>query len=157
MARKPEGGWLNETEQQAWQGLIAFAMLALPELERTMRAFGLVHIEYGLLAALSERASRLSDLAALMDMSQSRLSHRMNKLRDRGLVTVRPCTHDGRATIAEITEDGRALVDEIAPRHVEDVRRLIFAHLDPGQTEALATALTAVASGLTSCPFTAES
>ncbi len=132
-------------------------MLALPELERTMRAYGLVHIEYGLLAALSGKPFRLSDLAALLNMSQSRLSHRMNKLRDRGLVTVRPCAHDGRSTIAEITEDGRALVAEIAPQHVEDVRRLLFDHLDPDQTKSLADALTAVASGLASCPSRTES
>jgi DNA-binding MarR family transcriptional regulator len=157
VGREPEGGWLNETEWQAWRGLIAFAMLGLPELERTMRPHGLVHVEYGLLAALSTRPLRLSDLAATLDMSQSRLSHRMNKLRERGLVTVRPCAHDGRSTIAEITEEGRALVGEIAPQHVEDVRRLIFDHLQPCQVKALGEALAVVADRLGSCPSRGDS
>ncbi|GAA0977739.1 MarR family transcriptional regulator [Acrocarpospora macrocephala] len=148
---EPRGGWLDETEQRAWQGLLAFAMLALPELERAQRRHGLVHIEYGLLAALTERPFRLSDLASMLNMSQSRLSHRMNKLRDRGLVTVRPCLEDGRVTIAEITPSGRSLVEKIAPEHVEDVRRLVFDSLNPDQTHALADALQAVMSGLRMC------
>jgi DNA-binding MarR family transcriptional regulator len=148
---EPRGGWLDDTEQRAWQGLLGFAMLALPELERAQRRHGLVHIEYGLLAALSDHPYRLSDLAAMLNMSQSRLSHRMNKLRDRGWVTVRQCPDDGRVTIAEITPTGRALVEQIAPGHVEDVRRLIFDNLDPAQTRALADALTSVMSGLRTC------
>ncbi len=126
-------------------------MLALPELERAHRRHGLVHIEYGLLAALSDRSYRLSELAAMLTMSQSRLSHRMNKLRDRGLVLLSPSPEDGRVTVAEISPAGRALVESIAPGHVEDVRRLVFDNLTPAQTEALADALTAVIGGLGSC------
>jgi hypothetical protein len=50
----------------------------------TFRAHGLVHVEYGLLAGLSEQPDglRLCDLARVMNVSPSRLSHRMRKLAD---------------------------------------------------------------------------
>lgn len=127
-------------------------MLVLPEVERGHRRYGLVGVEYAVLVALNEKVFRLSDLAAALKMSQSRLSHRMSKLISRGLVVVRPCPGDGRASLAEITSSGRALLEEVAPRHVEDVRRLIFDHLDCAQAEALAEALGAVVSGVVSCP-----
>ncbi|MEZ0071812.1 MarR family winged helix-turn-helix transcriptional regulator [Planotetraspora sp. GP83] len=152
MARQPDGGWLDETESRAWQGLLALAMLVLPEIERGHRRYGLVGVEYAVLVALSEKVFRLSDLAAALKMSQSRLSHRMSKLISRGLVIVRPCPGDGRASLAEITPCGRALLEELAPRHVEDVRRLIFNHLDHAQVAALADALGSVVSGLVACP-----
>ena len=83
--------WLTETEQRAWQGILIIDLLAFPEMERTFKAFGLVQVEYGLLARLSDKPEgmRLCDLAEILNVSQSRLSHRMNKLRERGLVEVR--------------------------------------------------------------------
>jgi len=47
-------------------------LVAMPELERTFRPYGIVHVEYGLLATLSDigdEGMRLSDLAAAMNMS----------------------------------------------------------------------------------------
>src|SRR6266699_5657638 len=93
-----EPDWLTDTEQRAWQGMLVIALLAFPDMERTFKAYGLVQIEYGLLARLSDQPDgmRLCDLAEIMNVSQSRLSHRMNKLRERGLVEVRASSDDGR-------------------------------------------------------------
>jgi DNA-binding MarR family transcriptional regulator len=145
-----ESQWLTDTEQRAWRSLLVLTYIGLPELERTFRAHGLVQVEYGVLTQLSEELEglRLCDLAGNMNVSQSRLSHRMNKLLDRGLVEVRPSPEDGRVSIAHITPKGKELVELIAPVYVSDVRRLIFDHLEPGQVAALAEALGAVAQGL---------
>jgi DNA-binding MarR family transcriptional regulator len=142
--------WLDDIEQQAWRGLLVLTYIGLPELERTFRAHGLVQVEYGLLVELSEQPEglRLCDLAERMNVSQSRLSHRMNKLLDRGVVEVRPSDEDGRVSIARITTKGIELMERIAPDHVSDVRRLIFDHLEPAQVTALADALGAVAEAL---------
>jgi DNA-binding MarR family transcriptional regulator len=150
-----EPRWLDDTERRAWMSLLAVVLVGFPELERTFRPHGLVHVEYGLLAALSnaDGGLRLSELAGQMNMSPSRLSHRMRKLLELGYVeiTADPC--DGRASIARVTAAGRRFAEQIAPAHVADVRRLIFDHLDPAQTAALADALGTIADKFgDSCP-----
>lgn len=145
--------WLTDVEQRAWLSLITVVLVGLPDIERTFRAHGLIHVEYGLLAGLSQRPDgmRLCDLASAMNMSPSRLSHRMRKLVERGYVELRGSEADGRVSIAAITPAGRRLVDEIAPQHVRDVRRLLFDRLDDRQTAALADALGTVADQITGC------
>jgi DNA-binding MarR family transcriptional regulator len=145
-----EPQWLNDTEQKAWQGLLALTLLGFPELERTFKAYGLVHVEYGLLHELSQRSEglRQCDLAEGMNVSQSRLSHRMNKLRERGLVDVLPSQEDGRVSVAYITDTGRDLLRQIAPKHLADVRQMIFDQLSDEQVTALADALDTVAAKL---------
>lgn len=145
-----EPRWLDETEQRAWQGLVVVTLLGWPELERTFKEYGLVHVEYGLLHQLSQRPEglRQCDLAQGMNVSQSRLSHRMNKLRERGLVDVVPSQEDGRVSMAYITDEGRKLLAELAPRHLEDVREMIFDRLSAEQVAGLADALDAVAAHL---------
>jgi len=150
-----EARWLDDTERRAWMSLLAVVLVGFPELERTFRPHGLVHVEYGLLAALSDAGEglRLSDLAGVMNMSPSRLSHRMRKLVDLGYVEISGDACDGRVSIARVTDAGREFAASVAPAHVADVRRLIFDHLDPAQTEALADALGAIAGKLgESCP-----
>lgn len=83
---------------------------------------------------------------------QSRLSHRIRKLVERGHVQVMPCGTDGRVSIARITDAGRRVLDELRPAHLHDVRRLLFEHLGPDQVAALADALDAVVTCLAAYP-----
>ncbi len=142
-----EPGALTEPEERAWRGLMTVVALGLPQIERTFREHGLVHIEYLLLQSLAQTPDglRLSDLAGCARSSQSRLSHRMRKLIDLGYVAQLPCGTDGRVTIAQITDEGRAMLDTLCPAHLRDVRRVLFDHLDESQLAALAGALEAVA------------
>ena len=143
-----EPQWLDATERRAWMSLVVVMLVAMPDLERTFRPYGIVHVEYGLLARLSEiddQGMRLSDLAATMNMSPSRLSHRMRKLVDRGYIELTGSNADGRVSIAHITDKGREFVAEVAPVHLRDVRRLFFDDLSVEQTKALADALGTVA------------
>src|SRR5690348_14385958 len=98
-----EPRWLDDTERRAWLSLVAVMLVAMPELERTFRPYGIVHVEYGLLARLCEighEGMRLSDLAATMNMSPSRLSHRLRKLVDRGYIGLTGSDDDGRVSLA---------------------------------------------------------
>lgn len=139
--------WLTETEKRAWRALIAIVQTGLPQLEATFRELNLLHIEYALLVALSEAPGdslRMSALAEAASISQSRLSHRVHRLVERGLIKQSPCTEDGRVIYAELTAAGRSLIEEVAPQYVEDVRSMIFEALTEDQTAALADALESV-------------
>jgi DNA-binding MarR family transcriptional regulator len=142
---------LTDDEQRAWNGLLAVMLVGMPRVERTFREHGLVHIEYGLLVGLAGGPRRLTDLATVLNMSASRLSHRLSKLVDRGYVRLAASPDDRRVTIAEITDEGRALMAQIAPGHLGEIRRVIFDHLDPAQTAALAEALSVIGDRLGAC------
>ena len=46
---------LDDSERQAWKSLVTVVNVGIPQIERTFRQHGLVHIEYAVLAVLSER------------------------------------------------------------------------------------------------------
>ena len=69
-----EPQWLDATERRAWMSLVAVMLVAMPELERTFRPHGIVHVEYGLLAALGDIGDpgmRLSDLAHVTEKGRA--------------------------------------------------------------------------------------
>jgi len=146
-----EPRWLDETQQQAWQGFLVVFLRAFPEIERTFKADDLLSVQYGILVALADAPGhtlRLTDLADMANTSQSRLTHRLRKLVSRGDVEISNDPDDGRAKNATLTEAGRRRLDSISPSHAEDVRRLIFDSLSTKQTAALADALSSIAAGL---------
>lgn len=143
--------WLDATQQQAWRALLVLAHRGLPQLERTLKAHGVLVVHYQILVALSEAPNdtmRLSDLADAANVSQSRLTHRLRTLLDRGDVTITADTDDRRGKHATLTPTGRRRLEALAPLHVDDVRRLIFDHLDGPETEAFAHALSKIATAL---------
>lgn len=147
---------LDDDESTAWRALMVFWRQGLPMLEGTFRRVGLNHLEYGLLAVLSEQpdgAMSAGELAALAGVSTSRLAHRLKQLEADGHVARRADPHDGRAVIVAITAQGQRTVDELYSQHLADVRALVFDRLTHDQTVALADSMTAVASGLTDHPF----
>lgn len=112
-------------------------------LDRQLQAdSGLAHSDYAVLATLSgapDRRLRMSDLAALMDYSQSRLSHAMTRIERAGWVSRVPCLDDKRVLYAVLTEDGQAVLAEAAPGHVAHVQKLVFDHLNAAQVRQLKT------------------
>jgi len=146
-----EHRWLNATQQQAWQGLLVIFLRAMPEIERTFKANELLGVQYGILVALADEPNstlRLTDLADLANTSQSRLTHRLRNLVSRGDIEITEDAQDRRAKNATLTKAGKQRLDDIAPKHVEDVQRLIFDHLSQHQTAALADALSTIAANL---------
>jgi DNA-binding MarR family transcriptional regulator len=133
--------WLSEDEQRAWRRLGAVTMLLPAALESQLqRDAGLTHFAYWVLAMLSEapdRTLRMSELAALAHGSQSRLSHLVAKLEERGWVRRERVGGDGRGHVAVLTDAGYELLVATAPKHVEEVRRLVFDALTPEEVHAL--------------------
>lgn len=143
--------WLDETQQQAWRALLVLVNRGLPQLERTLKAHGLLVVHYSILVALSASPNdtmRLVDLADAANVSPSRLTHRLRTLVDRGDVAITADTDDRRGKHATITATGRRRLETIAPLHVEDVQRVVFDQLDGPETEALASSLSKVARAL---------
>jgi DNA-binding MarR family transcriptional regulator len=143
--------WLDETQQQAWRALLVFINRGLPQLERTLKGHDLLVVHYSMLVALSSAQNdtmRLSDLADAANLSQSRLTHRLRTLVERGIVEITADPDDGRGKNATLTTSGRALLESVAPLHAEDVQQLFFDHLTPTDSANLASALSKVAYSL---------
>jgi DNA-binding MarR family transcriptional regulator len=133
--------WLDDTEKRAWRSLILVAQLLPGTLDRQLQAdSGLAHYDYAVLATLSDAPGqklRMSDLAALMDFSPSRLSHAMSRLEKADWVRRVPCARDKRVQYAELTERGQSVLTEAAPCHVAQVRSLVFDHLSGPEVRQL--------------------
>jgi DNA-binding MarR family transcriptional regulator len=133
--------WLNELEQEAWRALVVLTQLLPGALDRQLQAdAGVAHSDYAVLVTLSEspsRRMRMSDLASIMDYSQSRLSHAMNRIEKLDWVRREPCPSDKRVFYAVLTDRGHAILTEAAPGHVSHVRRIVFDHLSTTQVRQL--------------------
>jgi DNA-binding MarR family transcriptional regulator len=100
----------------------------------------LTHFDYLCLAMLSEtdgRIMRMSQLAAQVNASLSRLSHVIKKLETRGWVARTPCEESRRVTMVSLTDDGWQVLVKAAPGHVETVRDLVFDGLDAEDVQSL--------------------
>lgn len=99
---------------------------------------GLPHLYYSVLANLSEapdRRLRMTDLAASLKVTRSRLTYAVARLEKDGTVRREACPGDGRGSIAVLTEAGARLLERTAPGHVETVRAAVFDRLTPEQVE----------------------
>ncbi len=118
--------WLTPAEARAWRGYRTMRGLLDLRLARDLaRDSGLSEPDYDVLSTLGETEGnriRLTELAAHMLWSNSRLSHHIARMEQRGLVTRDPCPDDGRGSLIGLTPAGRAALDAAAPKHVESVR-----------------------------------
>ncbi|MEU4533851.1 MarR family transcriptional regulator [Streptosporangium sp. NPDC023825] len=140
--------WLDDDEQRTWRAFLAVSQLVQEELDRQLqRDSGMPHAYYAMLVKLSEapgRTMRMSELAAEVNSSQSRLSHAVKRLEERGWVRREPCAADRRVSWAVLTDQGLAVLTAAAPGHVEAVRQTLFDRLTPDQLRQLAEICAAV-------------
>ncbi len=133
--------WLDDDEQRAWLRLAGVMLKLSPALDSQLqRDSDLTHFDYLCLAMLSESDDRtlpMSDLAARVNASLSRLSHVVTKLERRGWVARRPSPHSRRVTLVSLTDEGWQVLVKAAPGHVETVRSLVFEGLSPEDVAAL--------------------
>ncbi|HEY4453163.1 MAG TPA: MarR family transcriptional regulator [Pseudonocardiaceae bacterium] len=137
----PEPQWLNQTEQQTWAAVAGVIMKLPAALDaQLLRDAKLTLFEYFVLSALSmadERTMTMSQLAAIVNGSQSRLSNVVKQLEQRGWVHREPYPENRRYTNAVLTDAGWEKVTSAAPDHVAAVRRLLFDPLSAEQVVAL--------------------
>lgn len=133
--------WLDADEQRAWLRLAGVMLKLAPALDSQLqRDAGMTHFEYLCLAMLSQaedRTLRMSELAAQVNASLSRLSHVVKKLEQRGWVERQPSPDSRRVTLARLTDEGMRELVTAAPGHVQTVRSLVFDGLTPDDVAAL--------------------
>lgn len=128
--------WLEVDQQQAWRALIEFCGRLVDGMDADVSRFGLTGPDYEVLVHLSEAQDeglRMSELASRVLVSKSRLTYRVDRLEERGLVVREPCETDRRGFIARLTPAGSKMLSEAAPYHVQGVRDRIVRHLDDGE------------------------
>jgi DNA-binding MarR family transcriptional regulator len=148
-----EPRWLDEDEKQLWMGWVFATRVFWEEVERDLqREAGMPFGYYDILVMLSEtpgRRLRMSDLADSTQSSRSRLSHAVTRLEELGWVRRESCPDDRRGALAVLTDEGFAALEAAAPRHVENVRGVIFDTLDDDQVRRLGEISEALARRLT--------
>ena len=140
--------WLDDDQQRTWRAWLTVSELLPRALDAQLqRDAGISHAAYVVLAMLSEspsRSRRMSDLARRANQSQSRLSHTVARLEERGWVRRERSADDGRGNLAVLTDAGWDVVRSAAPGHVDAVREAMFGPLTAEQTRALGEALQAI-------------
>ena len=100
MAETP---WLTRAEQETWIALVNVAMRLEGNLDTHLRRDGGVTLaEYLVLAMLSENPDRtltLSELAARINSSASRMSHVVTRLENRGWLHRQPSPTDRKSVV----------------------------------------------------------
>src|SRR5437588_3792943 len=136
--------WLTEDEQRAWRGLLRMTSQLNARMNRQLQDdYGISLADYDVLVVLSEapEGRRVFEIADSLAWEQSRVSHQLARMQQRGLVAREECRTDARGAFVVLTEAGRAAIERAAPAHVETVRQLVFDGLSRDQLAAL-TAVT---------------
>jgi DNA-binding MarR family transcriptional regulator len=134
--------WLDAEERRAWMAYVAFSTHLSDHLNRQLkRDSGVSHADYALLTRLSaapERTMGMSELAARLKITRSRLTHAVTRLQIAGYVERQEDPANGRSQLAVLTEQGYELLRQAAPGHVDAVRRTVFDALTPAQVRQFA-------------------
>ena len=141
--------WLTDEQQRSWRAYLMGSARLTEALTRQLESEAGVSLsEYEILVRLSEvpgRTLRMSELAASLVHSRSRLTHTVSRLERRGLVRRESCLADGRGVNCVMTDAGYALLDCSAPGHVRAVRAHLVDVLSADQLRALGEAMSLVA------------
>jgi DNA-binding MarR family transcriptional regulator len=132
--------WLDEREARAWRGYRRMRALLDLQIIRDLAADALSDADYDVLSTLSETEThrmRLHELASAMLWSNSRLSHHISRMAQRGLVRREEDDDSPRACVIGLTTAGLRTIREAAPGHVASVRRHFIDLLTAGQLDTL--------------------
>ncbi len=141
--------WLTDEQQRVWRSWLLGSARVNDVLDAELRPHGLDLAEYEILVTLSEaprRRLRMSELAARVHQSRSRLTHTIGRMEQSHTVRRTRSKHDGRGVVAELTDDGFALLERTAPHHVDSVRRIFVDAVDPDDYAAVGRAMQAILS-----------
>ena len=139
--------WLTAEQQRVWRAYLLGSARLMERLDADLRRFGMDLPEYEILVNLEEAPEhqlRMSELAAAVHQSRSRLTHTISRMEHSGLVERVSCPTDRRGVWARLTERGMALLETAAPDHVAAVRRYFVESMDAQDYEALGRGFRAV-------------
>lgn len=139
-----EPRWLAEDEARAWRGYRRMSTLLEARIARELASeTGLSAADYTVLVVLSEAPDhrmRQLELARRTLWSNSRLSHQLSRMEQRGQVRREAHADNTRAIDAVLTPAGLRVVRAAAPAHLASVRRHFIDLLTDDQIHALADA-----------------
>lgn len=127
----------------AWRGFVETYADLVTALETDLVSTGLTLGDYQVLVYLSEadeQSMRMCDLAAMLQLSPSGLTRRLDGLVNAGLVARRGSEADRRVMLAQLTPVGMGRLEAAAPTHVESVRQRMIDLLDGDELDAMARA-----------------
>ncbi|MBT8200327.1 MAG: MarR family transcriptional regulator [Acidimicrobiia bacterium] len=134
--------WLDETEDRAWRGYRRMFTLLEARLARELADQSQLSVaDYTVLSNLAEaegRRWRVTALATRMQWSQSRLSHQIRRMEERGLVTREQAEGDGRGAVVTLTRSGLKTIAAATPDHMRGVRAHMIDLLSTDQLSSLA-------------------
>jgi len=147
-----KSGNLDPTERRAWRAVLHGSTHLLDRLDNELKArHGVPLADYDVLSNLAEadgQRLRMSELSEQTLFSPSRLTHRVGRLEDAGLVIRQTSSEDGRGVIAQLTAEGRSLHRRLAASHVQGVRSYLLDALSPTEQQQLAGLLIKVLDGM---------
>lgn len=118
--------WLDHEEERAWRAYRRmFTLLESRLASELAEHTGLSMADYTVLSNLVEvedRRWRVTTLAEHMQWSQSRLSHQIKRMEERGMVTREQAEGDARGFYVTLTKTGLKAIAEATPTHLSGVR-----------------------------------
>jgi DNA-binding MarR family transcriptional regulator len=131
--------WLSDEQQRVWRNYLAMVGRLQVAMSRQLQEeCGLSLADYDVLVALEEQCPiRVRDLGDALGWEQSRLSHQLRRMRERGLLSREGRDDDRRGADVDLTPAGRAALAAAAPGHAELVRTLVFDGMSAGELRAL--------------------
>lgn len=136
--------WLSDAEQASWRAILRGTRLLEQALDDALGDAGLQLSEYEIISMLSESEDhrlRMSELAAMVVQSRSRLTHTAKRLEERGWVTREQCANDKRGVELVLTPGGLEAVRSISEVHVQSVRDNLVDIMTPEQFTAIGDAM----------------
>lgn len=147
---------LSASEQHLWRSLGRVAH-TLPRVfeDAMLRATGLTMTEFGVLAQLRESPERtrsMSELAAGVGLSASRMTRVVAGLASRALVSRARHSTDARSTIVGLTAAGRDQVELADASHTALARRYVLDHVPSDAVDRMGGVLAGIADAATTGP-----
>lgn len=125
--------WLDNDEQVAWRDFLFGVNRLLEHLDQSLQEnHGIPLTDYEILVFLSESDGhqlRMSEIANHVLVSRSRLTYRVDRLVEQGLVVRTEASDDRRGLYAALTPQGLDVLSDAAKTHVADVRSHLMDHI----------------------------
>ena len=147
---------LRSGEERAWKNIARFLAAASRLLDEDLQRGANISLsEYAVLVHLSEADAahlRVSELAALADLSNSRITRIVDDLAKGGSVVKTRNPEDRRGIDVRITNAGLNRLRDAYPIHLASVRSRIMNQVDPTALSCFGDVLAAIVRGLCEPP-----